>query len=171
MDSRKTRRSTSARVRRAVIADAAAATVVPLPISWTRLPGVGVSHLLVAWDRGQLPELPAGHTWDVVQLPAAEGWETVRRLHELRSERGPALHTPAGVDVFVQPGSADDWDLPRVSVFRMGATVEVPHPSVVAPHTMCGCSWIVPPTGAQLTNTAALHEVYAAVTEARSGRT
>ena len=164
-------RTTDEHVRRARLSDASTHEVF-LPINWVRACQVGVRDSLTAWEDGRLAELPVGVGWDIVRLPRTEGWETVRQLRCLRAVLGPVLHTRYGVDVLVPAGSATVFDLPDAAVIGAGETVEVPHPSVIAPHTCHARSWIVPPRDlGGLTESADLYGAYAAaLASVRGGR-
>lgn len=115
------------------------------PLGWITTAGASLDSSLVSWDRGELAPLPVGKAWDVVRLPHRPGWRVVQHLQVLDVTTGPVLLTDKGIAFLVPPGSADDWDLPGADVFKAGAELQVPHPSVTAPHTLRAHSWIVPP--------------------------
>ncbi|MEV6836751.1 hypothetical protein AB0N17_19965 [Streptomyces sp. NPDC051133] len=132
------------------------------PLNWVSQTGASAVIAVAAWDRGELVEVPVGKAWHVVRLPRALGWKTVRRMQENGTPVGPVQHTPDGVEVLVPVGSVADWLLPDSYVLT-GGTVAVPHPSMVAPHTQAGHSWIVSPQECvPLTDADLLHEAYAA---------
>lgn len=134
------------------------------PLNWIRQTGVSATGALAAWDRGDLAELPVGKAWDVVRVQRALGWKAVARLRADEVAVGPVQHTPDGVDVLVPVGSAAAWNLPDTRVLIEGATIAVPHPSIVAPHTLRAHSWIVSPQDCgQLTAADMLYDAYAAV--------
>jgi hypothetical protein len=130
---------------------------------WIRESGASSTAALAAWDGGELAELPVGKGWDVVHLPRALGWKTVTQMRAYGVTVGPAQHTPDGVDVLVPVGSAAAWDLPDTRVLTEGALIAVPHPAIVAPHTLRAHSWIVSPHDCgPLTDADMLHEAYVA---------
>ncbi|MGW0771999.1 hypothetical protein [Streptomyces sp. NPDC002676] len=76
---------------------------------------------------------------------------------------GPVQHTPDGVEVLVEIGSAARWELPDAEVLTEGY-VAVPHPASTAPRTQQGRSWIVSPQErGPLTDADLLPKAYAAV--------
>ncbi|MCC3654285.1 hypothetical protein LIX60_23060 [Streptomyces sp. S07_1.15] len=132
-------------------------------LEWIRRAGGSPGQAAVAWPADELVTVPVGVAWDVVRLPAAEGWRTVHILQNL-GEVGPVLLGPKGVEVMVPVGAVDGWDLPGARVLARAEQVDVPHPRVVAPHTRHRRTWIVPPTAepAVLTDADALYGAYAA---------
>lgn len=152
------------RVRRAMLADGAANGLAGvLPLDWIGHSGASVADTLITWDRGELAELTTGRAWDIVQFPRPAGWETIRHLRALGILLGPVLHEQHHVDVFVAPGAAADWDLEGAAVMPAGEQISVPHPGIVAPHTMRARTWIVPPRGdGWLTDACDLYGAYAA---------
>lgn len=131
-------------------------------LDWIRS-AASVTSALAAWDQGGLVEAPVGKAWDVVRLPRALGWKTIRQMQRNGTPVGPAQHTPDGVEVLVKVGSAVEWHLPDAEVLAEGALVAVPHPATVAPLTREGHSWIVSPQECTpLTDADMLHEAYAA---------
>lgn len=155
-------RSTQDRVRRANLADAAAGVDSFVPLQWLKGTGASVVDALMAWDKGELAVVPAGHGWDVVRMPRPLGWRTVQHLRDTGATVGPVLHSEMYVEVLVPAGSVADWDLPEATVVTAGNTISVPHPSIVAPRTQNSRTWIVPPSGTLLTDGNALYGSYAA---------
>ncbi|NSC20130.1 hypothetical protein FM076_02455 [Streptomyces albus subsp. chlorinus] len=130
--------------------------------------GASIPQVLIAWDRGDVAELPAGRAWDVVAVPSRVGWTSVLRyLSRMGAPAGPVLSTVRGVHWLVAPGTADGWDLPTGALLPAGSTVTVPHPVVTAPHTVQGHSWIVPPR-APLMDGADLYGACAAYSASRA---
>lgn len=156
------RHSTQEHVRRADLADAAAGFQL-IPLNWIREAGSSATAALAAWNRGDLAEIPVGKAWDVVRMPRALGWKTVTQMCTNDVTVGPTQYSPDGVDVLVPVGSAVAWHLPDTHVLTEGTTVHLPHPAVVAPHTIRAHSWIVSPQDCgPLTDADMLHEAYAA---------
>ena len=158
------RRTAQQRIRRADLAAAAIGGVNGFtPLDWLRESGASAVASLAAWDSGALVEVPAGHSWDVIRLPRALGWRTVAQMRKVGTPVGPVQHTPTAVEVLVPVGSAVAWDMPESEVLTSGATIAVPHPSMVAPHTQEGHTWIVSPQDCEpLTDADLLCEAYAA---------
>lgn len=114
-------------------------------LGWLRDCGANMSDTLIAWDLGQLAEVPVGTAWDVVRTPTPQGWKVVQYLNRLGITMGPVLHHQYGVDFMVQAGSANDWDLPGARVLGADERLQVPPPSVIAPRTQNAHTWIVAP--------------------------
>jgi hypothetical protein len=130
-------------------------------LDWIR-DATSVTGALAAWDQGGLVEAPVGKAWDVVRLPRALGWKTVRQMQQNGTPVGPVQHTPDGVEVLVPVGSAVEWHLPDAKVLDEGTLVAVPHPATVAPLTREGHTWIVSPRECTpLTDADLLQEAYA----------
>lgn len=133
------------------------------PLNWIRETGAAPSAALTTWERGDLVELPAGKAWDVVRLPRALGWKTVTQMRHNGTPVGPVQHTPDGIEVLVPVGSAALWILPDAEVLTEGKSVHVPHPEMIAPHTVHGHTWVISPQQCHpLTDADLLHEAYAA---------
>lgn len=158
----RTPRSPQEQIRRADLADAAAGVDSFVPLQWLKGTGASIVDALMAWDKGELAVVPAGHGWDVVRMPRPLGWRTVQHLRESGSIVGPVLHNETHVEVLVPTGSVADWDLPGATVVTAGNTILVPHPSIVAPRTQNSRTWIVPPSGTILTDGNELYGSYAA---------
>ncbi|MFH0242675.1 hypothetical protein ACGRHY_09570 [Streptomyces sp. HK10] len=131
----------------------------PLELGWLRPTG-RVPDVLLAWERGALGEAPTGLAWDVVRLPTDTTWETVRQLRTARAPLGPVLATPLGVDFLVTPGSADGWNAPGSARLPDRTLVPLPHPDYTDPRHLGNRSWIVRPTGTELTDGPALRDAY-----------
>jgi hypothetical protein len=127
---------------------------------WISESGASVTQTLARWDQGKLAQLRAGKGWDVVRMDRPHGWRTVEALRKAGAAIGPVLHNAEHVDVFVPVGSVEDWDQDGATVVVKDATLLVPPPDVVAPHTLLARSWIVPP-GTTLTDGTALYEAFA----------
>jgi hypothetical protein len=157
------KRTTPDRVRRANLAGGAVAEPDGfMPLEWLKDTGASITEALMAWDRGELAELPVGAKWDVVRMERRRGWRTVTALRTAGATVGPVLHSESHVDVLVPAGSAADWDQDGATVLGDGEVLRAPHPAVIAPHTQHARSWIEPPNGANLTDGTALYEAYAA---------
>jgi hypothetical protein len=157
------KRTTQDRVRRANLAGGAVAEPDGfLPLEWLKDTGASVSDALMAWDRGELAEVPVGAKWDVVRMERRRGWRTVTALRTAGATVGPVLHSESHVDVLVPTGSAAGWDQEGASVLGAGEVLQAPHPAVIAPHTQHARSWIEPPHGSTFTDGTALYEAYAA---------
>lgn len=157
------RRTLPDHIRRATIADAAFGIDAFTPLDWLAKTGASAAETLTAWADGKLVDVEAGTAFDVVTMPFTPGWDTIRHLRSMHATLGPILHTPRGVHALVGVGEAAGWDLPESAVMPAGATASFPHPSVVAPHTRNGCSWIVAPRPEPvLTDVADLYGAYAA---------
>lgn len=157
------RRTPAEVVRRAQLADGATYGFAgALPLDWISHSGASVADTLIAWERGDLADLPAGRSWDIVTLPRRAGWDTVFHLRSSGITLGPVLNARE-VHYFVAPRSADGWDLPDGELLPAGTLVAVPHPSFVAPRTLEARTWIVPPKGGGcLTDGGDLYRAYAA---------
>ncbi|MFP8961553.1 hypothetical protein ACLIYP_13485 [Streptomyces nanhaiensis] len=132
----------------------------PLELGWLRPTG-RVPDVLRAWGHGALGEAPAGPAWDVVRLPTGVAYETVRRLRTARAPLGPVLATPLGVDFLVTPGSADGWNAPDSARLPDRTLVPLPHPDYCESRHLGNRSWVVRPTGTELTDGPALRDAYA----------
>ncbi|MFF5129970.1 hypothetical protein ACFY41_23920 [Streptomyces syringium] len=132
-----------------------------LCLDWFGKIGASVEKALLAWGVGELALLPVGRAWDVVRLPAGDGWRAVTALSG-RVPVGPVLHTGISVEVFVPIDSADGWTAPRVSVLKSGDLIGVPHPSFSSPRIQRAKSWVVAPSsGHALTSADDLRLAYA----------
>ncbi|WP_165869654.1 hypothetical protein, partial [Streptomyces barkulensis] len=138
----------------------------PLELGWLRPTG-RVPDVLRAWGHGALGEAPTGLAWDVVRLPTGIAYETVRRLRAARAPLGPVLVTPLGAAFLLAPGSADGWHVPGSTRLPDRTLVPLPHPDYTDPRHLGGRSWIVRPTGTQLTDGPALRDALGAVQEGR----
>ncbi|MGY1452602.1 hypothetical protein [Streptomyces sp. SS8] len=133
----------------------------PLELDWLRPTG-RLPDVLRAWAHGALGEAPTGPAWDVVRLPTGTAHAAVRRLRTARAPLGPVLATPLGVDFLLAPGSADGWNAPGSTRLPDRTLVPLPHPDYAEPRHLGGRSWIVRPTGTQLTDGPALRDAYTA---------
>lgn len=150
-------------IRRAAIADAALGVTPYAPLDWLVGSGVNDADALTTWADAKLVETRAGHAFDVVEMPRTPGWDAIRHLRAMRAPVGPILHTAAGVLALVRVGSLTGWDLPDSRVLAVDEVIGVPHPSVVAPHTVHARTWVVPPRDELvLTDAADLYGAYAA---------
>lgn len=131
------------------------------PLDWIR-GAASATTALATWSHGGLAAAEVGKAWDVVRLPRALGWRTLRRMQEAGTPVGPAQHTPDAVEVLVPVGSAAEWHLPDAEVLTEG-TIAVPHPATIAPDTQQAHTWIISPRDCgPLTDADLLHEAYAA---------
>lgn len=150
-------------IRRAAIADAALGVDPYPPLDWLAGTGVNVADALSTWADAKLLDVPAGRAFDVVRMPLTPGWDSIRHLRSMGAAVGPILHTLRGVEALVRTGSAAGWDLPGAHVLTADEIVNVPHPSVVAPHTANARSWAVAPRNDPTwTDGADLYGAYAA---------
>ncbi|WP_101255230.1 hypothetical protein [Streptomyces barkulensis] len=131
----------------------------PLELEWLRPTG-RVPDVLRAWEHGALGEAPTGPAWDVVRLPTGTAHATVRRLRAARAPLGPVLATPLGADFLLAPGSADGWSAPGSTRLPDHTLMLLPHPDYTEPLHLGGRSWIVRPTGTQLTDGPNLRDAY-----------
>ncbi len=96
----------------------------------------------------------AGGWWDAVRVPLGLGIDALRHLGD---ETGAVIRDGFGERLYwlIPPGSAADWDLPRVPVLGRGCHVVIPP----IHHVTCpGLCWQVPPSrGHEWTNTPRLH--------------
>lgn len=160
---RRTKRTLPDHIRRATIADAALGIDAFTPLDWLAGSKATAADTLAAWADGKLVDVEVGGAFDVVSMPFTPGWDAIRHLRSMHAVIGPVLHTAHGVDALVKVGDAAGWDLPGASVMPAGTAASFPHPSVVAPHTRNGCSWIVAPRpDPVLTDVSDLYGAYAA---------
>ncbi|WP_260463564.1 hypothetical protein [Streptomyces sp. TRM72054] len=96
----------------------------------------------------------AGGWWDAVRVPLGLGIDALRHLGD---ETGAVIRDGFGERLYwlIPPGSAADWDLPRLRVLGRGCHVVIPP----IHHVTClGLCWQVPPSrGHEWTNTPRLH--------------
>lgn len=92
----------------------------PLPYADEIPPGATGEQVTAAWGRtpGASVLLPAGRTFDVLDVVEDAGCRAMVRLERMGLRLGPVLATPTGRALFfVAPGAADE--LPRL-LYRMG---------------------------------------------------
>lgn len=151
------------RERRAAIAEHALGVDSFAPLDWLAETGVTRPETLTAWADGKLIPVQAGAAFDVVLMPTTPGWGAIGHLRAFGADVGPVLHTVRGVLVLVATGTAAGWDLPGSTVLDAGEVVAFPHPSIVAPYTRNGASWVqAPRDGEPLTSASDLYGAYAA---------
>lgn len=92
----------------------------PLPFAGEIPAGADLDQVTQAWAQvpGASVLLPAGRSFDVLDVPAAAGRRALVRLERMGLHLGPVLLTPAGrAQFFVAPGAAAE--LPHL-LYRMG---------------------------------------------------
>ncbi|MFE7975748.1 hypothetical protein [Streptomyces shenzhenensis] len=133
-----------------------------------------LEHVLTAWGRGYLAEVPAGIGFDVLLTPGPLARDTVRRMCAAGRRIGPVVLGPRGAEFILERGSAHGWRAPHSSLLPLGTLVLLPSPGVHVPEPVADRGWLVPPchpeTGAPLcaevTPGGALLEPYLASAEA-----
>ncbi|MFI0897790.1 bifunctional DNA primase/polymerase [Streptomyces sp. NPDC020983] len=92
----------------------------PLPFADEIPAGAPAAYAAEAWTRvpGAAVLLPAGRSFDVIEVAAEPGRRALVRLERMGLRLGPVLETPAGrAQFFVAPGAAAE--LPHL-LYRMG---------------------------------------------------
>jgi hypothetical protein len=105
-----------------------------------------LEHVLNAWGRGALAEVPTGITFDIVVIPGALASDVVARLRHRWVRPGPVVLGPSGAELVVRRGSVPDWGVPDFRLMRRGGLVLLPPPTVLVPEAVGSRGWLVPPT-------------------------
>ncbi|MGW6526685.1 hypothetical protein [Streptomyces venezuelae] len=81
-------------------------------------------------DLSGLRLLEAGRGWDVVRVPAQEGFLALARLRDVGEPLGPVLYDRPGDRLYfaVYTGSADSWERLPVRFLSRGGWFVVPRP-------------------------------------------
>lgn len=117
------------------------------PVPFNLLAPTGrLEHVLKAWARSNLAEVPAGLGFDVLLTSRAVAEDTVRRMHAAGCHVGPVILSPSGGEFILERGSAPRWSAPHSLLLRPGTLVLLPPPTACHPDTVGARGWLVPPS-------------------------